>query len=432
MGESDRSDAAVGSDRSRPSEGPSSRTVPRIEALTGLRFVAAAIVLVEHFPQIVPGVSEHRLAQGGAGVSMFFVLSGFVLVLNYGDVLANRPDRAHLWRYAVARFARIVPLHLAALAVVAVIVLWRREQVETHGVVAILLSLAVNALLLQAWIPAQVFDIWNGPAWSISAEIFFYVCLPLLVPLLIWPLMRRRWVGRAIVVVIVVQLAAFVAVSFVAGQILLERGGGVEAARLVVGRIATIPLLRLGEFVVGCLLAAAFRPSYRSAARGGWRLLEQHRTRRMLLVGAVLVAGVIQLLPSCLGGACGPDATTSLEFVDFKIFAVYVPIVTVIVAVVAWGHGSKQSVLRHPVMVRLGEASYALYIIQWIAWLVINDRAVGPPTAVHAVLAIAGTIAAALVVHQLIEKPARRWVLSRFGGATNSEAGRAGERSQGA
>ena len=422
MGGSDRSEAAVGSAQSGPSATP---RVPRIEALTGLRFVAAAIVLVEHFPQIVPGVSEHRLAQGGAGVSMFFVLSGFVLVLNYGDTLASRPDRARLWRYGVARIARIIPLHLAALAVVAVIVLWRRDQVETHGLAAVLVSLVANALLLQAWIPAQVFDIWNGPAWSISAEAFFYVCLPVLVPLLVWPLMRRRWIGRGIVLVIVAQLAAFVTVSLIAGRVLLDRGGGVESARLVVGRIATIPGLRLGEFVVGCLLAAAFRPGYRRDSRGVWGWLEGDRTRRRLLAAAVGVFVLIQWLPSCWGNACGPEATTATEFVDFKIFAIYVPVVSVIVAAVAWGHGSKQPFLRHPVMVRLGEASYALYIIQWIAWLVINDRAVGPPTAVHAALAIAASIGSALLLHTYFEKPARRWVLNRFGGPPAREFSRA-------
>ena len=247
---------------------------------------------------------------------------------------------------------------------------------------------------------------------------------------MIWPLMRRRWVGRAIVVVIIVQLVAFVALSLVAGHILLERGGGVEAARLVVRRIATIPGLRLGEFVVGCLLAAAYRPSYRSTTRGGWRLLEQDRSRSRLLAAAIGVGVLIQWLPSCWGDACGPEAMTATEFVNIKIFAVYVPVVTVIVAAVAWGQGSKQSFLRHPVMVRLGEASYALYIIQWIAWLVINDRAVGPPTAVHAAAAISATIVAALFVHALIEKPARRWILNSFAQRTAGES--AGAETQGA
>lgn len=414
MAPTDRSVTAVG--EAAPGAEVSSGRPPRIEALTGLRFIAAAIVLVEHFPQIVPGVSDHRLAQGGAGVSMFFVLSGFVLVLNYGDVLASRPGRRAIRRFAVARVARVVPLHLLALAVTAAIVLWRSDPVSTYGGGAVLVSLVANALLLHAWVPANVFDIWNGPAWSISAEAFFYVCLPLLVPFVVWPLMKRRWLGRAIAVVIAVQLAAFVAVSLVAGQVLLDRSGDIEGTRLLVGRIATVPGLRLGEFVVGCLLAAGFRAGYREAARGGWRWLEQARPRRRLLTAAVVTGAAIQLLPSCWGDACGPDATTVTEFVDVKIFAVYVPVVTVIVAAVAWGHGTPQRFLRHPLLIRLGEASYALYIFQWVAWRIINDRAVGPPTAWHAAAAIVGSIAAALVIHEVIEKPARRWVLRRFGG----------------
>ena len=56
-----------------------------IAALTGLRFVAALLVVISHFPQIVPIDRLHNtlVQQGAAGVTIFFVLSGFVLTYNY-------------------------------------------------------------------------------------------------------------------------------------------------------------------------------------------------------------------------------------------------------------------------------------------------------------------------------------------------------------
>ena len=69
-----------------------------IDALTGLRFFAALIVAVSHFPQIIPidGLHVALERQGAAGVTIFFVLSGFVLTYNYADTFARldggRPD----------------------------------------------------------------------------------------------------------------------------------------------------------------------------------------------------------------------------------------------------------------------------------------------------------------------------------------------------
>src|SRR5678815_5098439 len=58
-----------------------SKTV--LAPLTSLRFVAALLVVAHHY---------FRLEPGYAGVSFFFVLSGFILAFNYAPRVADRGD----------------------------------------------------------------------------------------------------------------------------------------------------------------------------------------------------------------------------------------------------------------------------------------------------------------------------------------------------
>src|SRR5688500_14786651 len=97
----------------------------RLDALAGLRLIAAAVVAVAHLPDVshdpaLGRVGVRLLSEGLYGLTFFFVLSGFVLAYGYHDRLA-RPTRAALRGYYVARVARIWPLHLLTLGLAVVL-----------------------------------------------------------------------------------------------------------------------------------------------------------------------------------------------------------------------------------------------------------------------------------------------------------------------
>src|SRR5579885_2444245 len=102
-----------------PAHGGRMPTPSRLAALTGLRFQAALAVAgchlgeLTHNPDYGP-IFRHMVGEGAAGVPFFFVLSGFVLAYSYRDRLA-RPAAGAVGAYYRSRFARIWPLHLAAL-----------------------------------------------------------------------------------------------------------------------------------------------------------------------------------------------------------------------------------------------------------------------------------------------------------------------------
>lgn len=99
------------------------RVRPHLPALTSVRFLAALYVLVVHFGRhLFNGTPLADFAyMGSSGVSMFFVLSGFILTYTY----EGRPTRPG--RFWWARFARIWPVYLLSLAL-SLDIYWTRFQ----------------------------------------------------------------------------------------------------------------------------------------------------------------------------------------------------------------------------------------------------------------------------------------------------------------
>ncbi len=89
----------------------------RLEALTGLRFIAAAHVVLYHcefssLPFLPVGL-RNIVGRGEASVGLFFLLSGFVLTYGCSEAAGDRSQaRARFWW---ARVARIYPLYLFGL-----------------------------------------------------------------------------------------------------------------------------------------------------------------------------------------------------------------------------------------------------------------------------------------------------------------------------
>ena len=153
-------------------------TLGRIEALTSLRFIAAFVVVCLHFGgetalvRVAPGI----FTAGFEMVTLFFVLSGFVLTLAY----AGKQNISTI-EYFVNRIARIAPAYYLALAIVVLGSL-------SHGLANInVKALLLSATFLQAWVPPYPLML-NYPAWSLSVEMAFY----LIFPFVLWVALRMR------------------------------------------------------------------------------------------------------------------------------------------------------------------------------------------------------------------------------------------------
>lgn len=152
-----------------------------ILSLTGLRFIAALYVFLFHiqirWPITNIPVLKSILEQGAIGMSVFFVLSGFLLGYRYIGSHTTIKD------YLVNRFARIYPVYVvAAISTLPWMGISFGGDSGTLEFGKFMFILVSNIFLVQAWFP-QLFAYWNDSgSWSIAVEAFCYVVLPFVLP----------------------------------------------------------------------------------------------------------------------------------------------------------------------------------------------------------------------------------------------------------
>jgi peptidoglycan/LPS O-acetylase OafA/YrhL len=351
-----------------------------LPALTGIRFVAAIFVFNAHLrpPDEAPAVLHGFALAGHDWMTMFFILSGLVLTWNYADVFQEGLDRRSMRGYAVARFARIYPLYLAAL-VLAVLPLGSPSEL---GELLRDPTTWLHLFALQTWSGDLdvAYDL-NGPGWSIGVEIFLYA----LFPVIIVAFRRIRADTRALVVVAVLAVLVAVTVTFVltvAGPGDLPREDPWSAHRW----LYRTPLTRLPDFVLGVALGYLVMRPVPPARR--WGLAAQ-------AVGAVAVLGMM-LIPALAESTWSLDAANMIPFALLFLGLCWTP------------DSGLARVLASRAMVFLGECSFAFYLLHaTVVDLVGEPHAGYVDWATTWVLAFVVTLFVAIGAHVAFERPAR-------------------------
>ncbi|MCY1016802.1 acyltransferase family protein [Pyxidicoccus sp. MSG2] len=356
-----------------------------LDSLTGLRFFAALHVVLFHFarPYLVtaPEGLRNWVGAGYSAVGVFFVLSGFVLAWNYLD----RDGRMETGPRAffVARVARVYPVYLLTFLLSAAPTI--ALSVEANGWSVAAGKLAVGGLtslaLVQAWVPRLALY-WNPPGWSVAVEAFFYVLfpglalglLPRLRPSRLPALMGAVWVLGLVPPLLFLALRP-------------DEAPPVDASTWSTG-LAIIkfnPLLRLPEFLFGVLLGWCF---VRERAEG----VKQGSGAVLAFTGAALLVAA---------GAAGPRIPYPLMH-----NALLAPASGLLVYGLARGGGPLGWLLSRPLLVQLGGASYALYLLQFPLWE--GFVALGQWVDLQSpLLVLALSVLASVVVHRYVETPSR-------------------------
>ena len=189
----------------------------RSGVVDAVRALAALMVLVAHASFIVnngsPGPVGTALRQMlGAGVLIFFSLSGYLIAGPFLRALVDGRPLPRISSYFVRRAARIYPAYWIAFAAVLVL-LWPAGGVRPY-------QLPVHLLLLQSsWPsggePTRIFFV----AWTLGVEAAFYAFIPL-AALVLRALHPTRWrPGRLAAVVLGGAAASAVWSYFAATQL---------------------------------------------------------------------------------------------------------------------------------------------------------------------------------------------------------------------
>jgi peptidoglycan/LPS O-acetylase OafA/YrhL len=227
-------------------------------------------------------------------------------------------------------------------------------------------------LLVQSWSPnANIYGALNTPSWSISVEAFFY----LLFPAVLYGLLRgfRGAGGRRVL---------HVATALCAAQILVLVA--VQPTPFTAWVLYYFPPLRLTDFVVGMLIAIAFLR--RRAAPGR----SATAAEALCLLAAVGGIAVIPLLPQTL-----------------RYSAALVPLWALLISTFAKQSGAISRFLSHPWCVRLGEISFAFYMVHYVVLNAENHLLGWANVVLSLAVGLGATLALSFALFHWVETPMR-------------------------
>jgi len=176
-----------------------------IAALDGVRAVACFTVIFYHInlltidkhvriwtPDMLGPIAAFVAFAGWCGVTLFFVLSGFLLFMPYARALLFNTEWPDWKRYYVRRIFRIWPGYFVSLGLM---LIWLRPdyfQPQHWFDLLLFLTFFMDST-------PQTYQAVNGPFWTLAVEWQFYLILPLLALLFCYlvrrcSLQRRLWI----------------------------------------------------------------------------------------------------------------------------------------------------------------------------------------------------------------------------------------------
>ncbi len=297
----------------------------RIEQLTFTRFVAALAIVIYHYGSgsyLFNGDDYYFIfRQANLGVSYFFTLSGFVMIIAYGS-----RGPVNFFEYLKNRMARIYPVYLLALFWLLCIDKFNFDPVD----------LFLNVIMIQSWFPGKAMTL-NFPGWSLSVELFFYSVFPLLLNAVY---SKLKWQINAL----------WIIVFWIVSQIVVHRvsQGTLGIPGFSVSDLSYHPILHLNEFLVGNITGLLFLNKLKSYNRNY----------------LPAIVGLFVLLIIALKFSHGYNLHNGLLCV---IFAPLILLMTL-------SNDKITHFFSRKPFVFLGEISFGVYILQFPVWKFFADH----------------------------------------------------------
>ncbi|MBO0858283.1 MAG: acyltransferase [Chloracidobacterium sp.] len=334
-------------------------SLARIPALDGIRALAVFLVIFYHF--------GFNWAPGGAGVMMFFVLSGFLITWlllkeneRYGDISLKGFYRRRILRIFPAFYAYWIIL-ICLLSLKGKNVLW------PHAISALFyVSNYYNAILGD---PNNGFS----HTWSLGIEEQFYLLWPFAFFLLRDDLKKMT---RFLVILI----------------------GAVWLHRLILYFIFGVNQAyfyasfdtRLDNLMVGCLAAVLLK---RGALFSVWRVLCSNAFMVLLVVAPFLCS--IYLGPLLM--------TRYLDVIGFAIDPILIALL--MIQLISLSSSPCARWIESPLLRFLGRISYSLYLYQQITMDLAKKPVADQPVIIQLLVAVSFTVAVASFSYYVIERP---------------------------
>jgi peptidoglycan/LPS O-acetylase OafA/YrhL len=314
-----------------------------IKSLTSLRFLLAFWVLLYHYQEKIgftSGAHIDLIQLGYVAVTTFFVLSGFILAINY----LSRDKMVGMDKFLQARFSRIYPVYLFSILFSAPFYFFHVLNAQISGL-RILLCLVVLAMvlfMLQSWF-TKLSTAINIPAWSLSVECFFYLTF-----LPISRFLNGRTQHNLITVMFLMVTLSIIIPCLLIMNFDLNINSVMDSSsiykqwRNLVYFIKFNPLIRLPEFVLGVCVGILYNRKHILKIKSLTFLL------LFILLGVILYFSRFQIPYLVMHNG---------------LFAI--PSACLILSLSMQPDSTINRILSNRILVFFGKCSYALYLIHY-------------------------------------------------------------------
>ncbi|OFJ53869.1 acyltransferase family protein [Mycolicibacterium grossiae] len=338
-----RGDAAPASSSTEPDVGGlESVSTGRVSSLTGVRALAAILVVLTHAAyttgRYTHGFEGLVYSRMEIGVPIFFVLSGFLLFGPWVRAAAQGRDAPSVRRYAWHRVRRIMPAYVVTvLAAYAVYHFRTAGPNPGHTWEGLFRNLTLTQIYTDDYLYSYLHQ-GLTQMWSLAVEAAFYVALPLLAWVLLVGLCRRRWRPGLLL-------------------------AGLAALALVTP--AWLTLVHLTSFLPDG--ARLWLPTYLAWFIGGMLLAVWRETGARAYAAICIPLAVVCYVIASTPIAGAPTTSPAQLYEGLAKAAFYAVIATLVVAPLALGdRGLYGRAMASRPMVFLGEISYEIFLIHLV------------------------------------------------------------------
>ncbi|MGQ5291803.1 acyltransferase family protein [Pectobacterium actinidiae] len=370
--------------------------LPNLPSLNGIRIIAAILVYLFHtsLSNMLELFSNESIGEaysfilskaGWVSVSLFFILSGFVL--NWSSPSVSNP-----LLFYKKRFAKIYPVSIF------IILLLIATGIISIGRTDVWIP---NLLLIQTWIPhGDNYIGGNVPSWFLSVIVFLYIIYPFLLNVIKKIPSEFLWISI---------LFCYIALVAVNGAIytLLPSVPLIEGWPFEVGEIQwwlsyTFPPTRAFEFTIGILLS---------------RIIQEGKWISVSVTTSVILLGVTYCID------------LFMPFLLSFNLVTLIPLIFLIGSLAVNDLQEKRSFLHAKSMQWLGSISFCFYLIHFLVLRLLNEWVDGNRydvvNAVLLIIAAGGvSLVAGWLLYRFIEQPVGQLLTAR---KKTSEANRSRE-----
>lgn len=305
-----------------------------LQALRGLAFLGIFLI---H--------ARSPIQWAALGVSVFFVMSGFLMMFLHSDADNNTTIQKAI-RFSIIRIKKIYKLHIITMlfAIISSVALMIPHGLSIRATLGLFVKIILNITLLQTWIPyVSINSSLNGVAWFLSVTMFLYFCFPYICG---WIKKKSNLATICILIIILEIISCRLWLQFVDSM-----------NETYIWFMYYFPIFRIGDFFLGCCIGHFYKEH-------GFRKLSVIKGT-ILELGALTLSVVIYVFPH--------DGNNLWLNAIYNWTTLYMILATIWVYLFVCNSGLFTRVMTNSLLIFIGNISAYTYLIHFVITKYTNE-----------------------------------------------------------